>query len=57
LTASVTSGGSPVTSGLVNFCESTTSYCGDYPSSGISPVEQQGHGVVQSAAAARQSQL
>ena len=29
LTASVTSGGSPVTSGLVNFCDSTASYCGD----------------------------
>jgi hypothetical protein len=25
----VTSGGSPVTSGLVNFCDSTASYCGD----------------------------
>jgi hypothetical protein len=29
LTASVTSGGSPVTSGLVNFCDSAASYCGD----------------------------
>jgi uncharacterized membrane protein len=29
LTASVTSDGSPVTSGLVNFCDSTASYCGD----------------------------
>ena len=29
LTASVTSGGSPVTSGLVNFCDSAATYCGD----------------------------
>jgi subtilase family serine protease len=29
LTASVTSGGSPITSGLVNFCDSAASYCGD----------------------------
>jgi uncharacterized membrane protein len=29
LTGSVTSGGSPVTSGLVNFCDSAASYCGD----------------------------